>query len=74
MTEIVTNIFVRLLVILELKFESRSLLQHFIRIASINSYDLSDLLIACSAKEKGCRNVLTFDRKASKSDLFELLK
>ena len=57
-----------------LKFESRSLLQHFIHVASGNSYGLSDLLIACSAKEKGCRKVLTFDRKAAKFDLFELLK
>ncbi|CAN2039473.1 hypothetical protein GMMP15_1290003 [Candidatus Magnetomoraceae bacterium gMMP-15] len=36
--------------------------------------DLSDILIACSAKFSGCETVLTFDKKASKSSLFELIR
>ena len=57
-----------------LKFEHQSALQQFTRFSQKNNHDLSDLIIAYSAKEQGCENVLTFDRKASRSDLFELLK
>jgi predicted nucleic-acid-binding protein len=38
-----------------------------------SSVDMSDLLIAQSAHHWGCQSVLTLDKKASKSDLFELL-
>jgi predicted nucleic-acid-binding protein len=57
-----------------LKFEQQSTLQQFIRSTQQNRYDLSDLLIAHAAKTNGCETVLTFDRKASKYDLFELVK
>ena len=57
-----------------LKFEQQSALQQFIHAAPKNSYDLSDLIIAHSAKEQGCETVMTFDRKASKYTLFELAK
>jgi len=36
--------------------------------------DLSDLLIAYSAKTQGYKNVLTFYKKASKQAWFDLLK
>ncbi len=55
------------------KFECQSALQQFIHFAQNNNYDLSDLIIAYSAKEQGCESVLTFDKKASKSGLFELM-
>ena len=57
-----------------LKFEHQSTLQQFTLSAQGNKYDLSDLLIAHSAKTNGCEIVITFDKKASKSDLFELAK
>lgn len=57
-----------------LKFEHQSALQNFTRKAGDNSYDLSDLLIAQSARNQGCETVITFDKKASKYDLFELAK
>ncbi|MBF0208878.1 MAG: type II toxin-antitoxin system VapC family toxin [Oligoflexia bacterium] len=57
-----------------LKFECRLTLQQFIDSAQGNKYDLSDLLIAHSAKTNGCQAVLTFDKKASKFSLFELIK
>jgi len=57
-----------------LKFEHQSTLQLFAQSAKGNRYDLSDLLIACCAKEQGCETVLTFDKKASKFNLFELVK
>ena len=57
-----------------LKFEHQSALQQFTRSAQDNSYDLSDLLIANAAKAQGCETVITFDKKLSKSNLFELAK
>jgi len=57
-----------------LKFEHQSALQQFTQSAQDNNYDLSDLIIAYSAKEQGCKSVITFDRKASKHTLFELVK
>ncbi|GBE11975.1 tRNA(fMet)-specific endonuclease VapC [bacterium BMS3Bbin14] len=57
-----------------LKFEHQSALQQFTRSAQDNSYDLSDLLIANAAKAQGCETVITFDKKSSKSNLFELAK
>jgi len=55
-----------------LKFEHQSALQQFSSSARGNTYDLSDLLIAHSAIQQGCGTVLTFDKKASKFDLFDL--
>lgn len=57
-----------------LKFEHQSVLQQFINTGQNNKYDLSDLLIAQSAKMQGCETVITFDKRASKSELFELVK
>jgi len=56
-----------------LHFENHSTLQKFIKDALSNTYDLSDLLIAYSAGKQGCTTVITFDKKASKSELFELV-
>ncbi len=53
-----------------LKFEQHSVLQEFVRCASENNCDLSDLLIGCSARQQGCATTLTFDKKAARSDLF----
>ena len=71
--EIITSISDMLLLSI-LKFEHRSALQKFAYTAPKNSYDLSDLIIAHSAKEQGCETIMTFDRKASKYNLFELVK
>jgi len=57
-----------------LKFEHQSVLQQFTHAAQGNKYDLSDLLIAHSANAQGCETVITFDKKASKFNLFELIK
>ena len=54
-----------------LQFENLSTLQQFTQNASGTKYDLSDLLIAYSAAEQGCESVITFDKKASKFNLFE---
>lgn len=57
-----------------LKFEHQSSLQQFTHSAQGNRYNLSDLLIAHSAKAQGCETVITFDKKASKFNLFDLAK
>lgn len=57
-----------------LKFEQQTALQQFISSARQNNYDLPDLLIAHSAENQGCDNMLTFDKKAAKFELFKLLK
>ena len=57
-----------------LKFEHQSTLQQFTRSSQGNGYDLSDLLIAHSARGQGCETVITFDKKVSSYNLFELAK
>lgn len=56
-----------------LKFEAQATIQRFIFVARDSKIDLSDILIACSAKLSGCKSVLTFDKKASKFEYFELI-
>ena len=56
-----------------LKFEQPLPLQQFTDAARGSKLDLSDLLIACSARQSGCEKVITFDKKKSRSNLFELL-
>ncbi len=63
-----------LLLIPILHFEHQSAIQKFVRIAPNNNFDLSDLIIGLISVECGCQTVLTFDKKVSKSEFFELLK
>lgn len=54
-------------------FEAQPAIQSFIFSAREIKLDLSDLLIAHSAKYSKCKSVLTFDKKASKFKFFEML-
>lgn len=54
-----------------LKFENQHAIQQFYQAAQENTHDLSDLLIAYTAKVNNCEVVLTFDKKAAKLDMFE---
>jgi len=56
-----------------LLFDAQASVRSFISDARHNNLDLSDLLIAFDAAVSGCEQVLTFDKKAAKSSLFELL-
>jgi predicted nucleic-acid-binding protein len=56
------------------KFDQHSAVQQLVHAAQGNKHDLSDLLIAQSAKINGCESVLTFDKEASEFKLFELIK
>jgi len=55
-------------------FETQPMIQKFISSARENNLDLSDLLLAHSATHAHCDKVYTFDKKASKFKLFELLR
>jgi predicted nucleic-acid-binding protein len=55
------------------QFEQAKVVREALVTAASNSYDLSDLLIAHCAQEYGCTTVLTFDKKAGKYPLFEVL-
>lgn len=57
-----------------LEFEKPSAILKFVSSARGTKIDLSDLLIAHSAKFAGCECVITFDKRASSFGLFELLK
>ena len=55
------------------QFENLSAIQKFVVEAQESKFDLSDLLIAQTADANGCETVFTFDKKASKYKLFDLL-
>jgi len=57
-----------------LKFELHSAIKNFVVTARESTFDLSDILIAHSAKIHGCNCVLTFDKKASDFRLFRLIE
>lgn len=57
-----------------LEFEALPAVQAFVLSAKKTTADLSDLLIGHSARHSGCEIVITFDKKASKTELFEILR
>lgn len=57
-----------------LEFEDRELVAKFVNYDGKHIPDLSDQLIGLNARKRGCNSTLTFDRKASTSDLFELIR
>lgn len=57
-----------------LEFDAQSAIRRFILSGRENRTDLSDLLIAHYVKYLGCNSVITFDKRAAKLELFELLK
>lgn len=56
-----------------LQFEQRGAVQATLAEAMTHRMDLPDVLIAQSARKSGCERILTFDKKAARSDAFELL-
>lgn len=57
-----------------LKFEAQPALKRFMAEAQEKNADLSDILIAGSARLAGCETVLSFDKNAAKAGVFELLQ
>lgn len=56
------------------KFQDYGIIQAFLTSSRHERTDLSDLLIAHSCRANGCSHVLTFDKKASKCQMFQLVK
>ena len=57
-----------------LEFEAQSAILSFVSSALETKMDLSDLLIAHSARFSGCECILTFDKRASSYGFFGLLR
>jgi predicted nucleic-acid-binding protein len=67
------EVFSDLLLLPVLEFEQREAVQAMLQTARNDPLDLPDLLIAKSALRSGCECIFTFDKKAARSDAFELL-
>ncbi len=67
------EVFSDLLLLPVLEFEQREAVQAMLQTAGNDPPDLPDLLIAKSALRNGCDGIVTFDKKAARSDAFELL-
>jgi len=57
-----------------LQMEDADTVRRMVSVARNTNTGLADALIGLVAERAGCDGVLTFDKRASKSDLFELLK
>jgi len=57
-----------------LDFEADHVLTSFLLSGKTHKTDLPDLLIAHAAEAAGCDEIITFDKKASRFRLFNLLK
>ena len=57
-----------------IQFEKLDVIHDLIKYGKTSSIDLSVLLISNSSIASGCEKVVTFDKKALKYQLFELLK
>ena len=57
-----------------IRFEKLEVIHELIKYGKSTSIDLSDLLICNSSIASGCKKIITFDKNASKYQLFELLK
>lgn len=57
-----------------LQFNQQPVIRQFLDTARQSKIDLSDALIGHWARERGCTTVLTFDKKAARSELFERLQ
>ncbi len=55
------------------EFENQGTLRNFIISANKHSYDLPDILISHTALAATCETTLTFDKRASRFELFTLL-
>ncbi len=57
-----------------LVFENQDALQHLINFGRKTKIELEDLLVGVISRENGCDTALTFDRTASRSNLFKLVE
>lgn len=57
-----------------IQFEKLDVIHELIKHGKSTSVELSDLLICNSSMSSGCKRTITFDKNASKYQLFDLLK
>ena len=62
-----------LLLLTVLEFEDYDRVRKLCTLAKSDTLDLADMLIGLSANDLDCKTTVTFDKRAAKSDLFELL-
>lgn len=55
------------------EFESRELVSDLVAAAKSSSLDIADLIIALTARHHRCETTLTFDKRATRSELFKLI-
>lgn len=55
------------------EFESRELVSDLVAATKSNSLEIADLIIALTARHHRCETTLTFDKRAARSNLFELI-
>jgi len=55
-------------------FQAREATQELLSLGRTTAIDLPDLLIGLSAWEAECESALTFDKRAARSELFELVR
>lgn len=72
--EEVVNALEKLTMMPIIQFEKLEVIHELIKYGKNSLIDLSDLLICNSSIASGYKKVITFDKKASKYQLFELLK
>ncbi len=72
--EEILEAFESLLLMPVLAFEGQPAIRRFVTAAKASKVDLADLLIAASAISAGCDSVLTFDKAAISSVMFEPVK
>lgn len=56
-----------------LQFEDLDIINKFVQESKKTNIDLADLMMAITANHNGCEKTITFDKKAAKYHLFELL-
>ena len=57
-----------------LRFENPDVLQSLVESGGKIKIELEDLFIGIIAKESGCESTITFDKKAARSPLFQILE
>lgn len=73
-TSLIYEMLERLILVPYLEFESAGRIQLLTTLGPGSKLDPADLMIALTARDRGCEATLTFDRKAARSEFFELLR
>jgi len=67
----ILDVTTRLLTLPSVTFESYDMVNEFVRMGQASTLDLPDILIGLRARPVGADTTVTFDKKASRSELLE---